>query len=198
MESKASIVLQVLFVLLYVHLSSGVNVIRPKFESIDLWSDNEYLNYTFAMDGETPYFNFTFNVLKNLPDIEIHVEGTLQNKDDMNHYFSLNTTYNLCKVFEFKDKSPIGVLVWSFLNDHGSLPARCPIPAKTYSIHKIWIPEEEATGVINEILFKLNVQATVKLPTPKLILNDTYKGVTYIKSVSSIQQGILSMLKLRK
>lgn len=81
------------------------------------------------MDEETPYFNFTFNVLKNLPDIDVHVEGSLQNKDEMNHYFSMNTSYNLCKVFEFKDKSPLGVLVWSFLNDHGSLPARCPIPA---------------------------------------------------------------------
>lgn len=69
---------------------------------------------------------------------------------------------------------------------------------KTYSIHKIWIPEEEATGVIKEIYFKLNVQATANLPKPKLILNNTYKGVTYIKDVSAIKQGILSMLKMRK
>lgn len=69
---------------------------------------------------------------------------------------------------------------------------------KTYSVHRIWLPEEEASGIIKEILFTVNVQANVNLPKPKLIANNTYKGVTYIKNVPAIKQDILSMMKLLK
>lgn len=66
---------------------------------------------------------------------------------------------------------------------------------KTYSVHRIWLPEEEASGIIREIVFTVNVQSTVNLPTPKVIARNSYKGVTYIKNVSAIKQDILSMLK---
>lgn len=104
-------------------------MIRPKLESVDIWNDKEYINYSYAFDEDTPYFNFTVDVLKELPDVEVHFDATFHDKDNMNHYFSLNTTYNLCKVFDYKEKSTLGLFIWSFLNEHGSLPAKCPVPA---------------------------------------------------------------------
>lgn len=195
---------------------------RPKFKDVKLWSDDKHLSHAITFDASDPHINFTFNVLQELNNVDIHTEARITQKVNPDYFLSLNSTMNFCKILHWKVKSPVGALVSTFLKDYGHIVEKCPIAkvrqsqihllrGKTFSkffkilksqlqdkyfMHKFWIPEDTSLATIPEMDFDIKFQAhhvdANKQRT--LILNDHFTGEFVVQVVQNVKPGILALL----
>ncbi|XP_037939964.1 uncharacterized protein LOC119673519 [Teleopsis dalmanni] len=171
-------------------------VMRPKFKDVKIWSDSAYVTRSVTFDANDPHINYTINVLKEIHDLDLHIEASVTQKLDSTYFFSANSTVNLCRILNWKAQSPIGNLIHAYLKEYGNLVESCPIPKGTYFIHKFWLPEDPSLAVLPEVDFELNISAHMLDANKKrtLIANDHITGEAVVQDVTNVKRGILAML----
>ncbi|XP_037909074.1 uncharacterized protein LOC119650387 isoform X2 [Hermetia illucens] len=146
-------------------------------DSYETWSDNVYLNFTYAMDTSAPHINITHKVMKTIPEIEAHIESEIHGKNNPDHFFRSNATFSVCDILSLKAASPVTAFIFATVKRHGSLPEKCPIEPGTYGISKFWYPEENIPTNVPEIEAEFKVQLfAIDNGQRHIILNNRLKG----------------------
>ncbi|XP_055856211.1 uncharacterized protein LOC129919377 [Episyrphus balteatus] len=182
----------------FTNIASAEKILRYMPTEYKLWSDNVVLNYTFSMDPNVPYVNVTAKVLQEIKQLDIHATGAIVGKNDPSYFFSYNTTYSVCDLLAWKSSSPIGMFVFQYIKEYGSLPDSCPIAKGEYGFHNIWLPEDPLTATLPEIDFNVNIQAIATTvdgsAVKKVILNDFWKGEGRVIDVPTVKKSVLSYI----
>ncbi|XP_017491107.1 PREDICTED: uncharacterized protein LOC108379275 [Rhagoletis zephyria] len=195
MMPGATLVWLNLIFVLYCVLAAAEKVMRPNFKEVKVWSDEKHVSHKMSFDPTDPHLNFTLHVLKDLQDVDIHTEIRFVQKNDPTYHFMTNTTMNLCRLFSWRNLSPIGSLIYNYLNQYGNLIEKCPIVKGEYYIHKFWYPEDATVSTLPEVDFEINF-AAYHLDGKKreLIINDRIIGEGVVQEVSNYKPGLLAML----
>ncbi|XP_067645147.1 uncharacterized protein [Eurosta solidaginis] len=171
-------------------------LMRPTFGESKFWSDDEFISHEVTYDANDPHINITFNVLKDLHDLDLHIETKFVQKNDPTYITTTNSTINFCRFISWSHNSPIGTLLFNYLKSYGKLIGKCPIVKGEYFVHKFWYPEDLTFANSPEIDFEVHIigyhlDASMKR---EKILEDHIKGETVVKDVSNTRPGILAML----
>ncbi|XP_012155707.1 uncharacterized protein LOC101460295 [Ceratitis capitata] len=185
-----------LTILLCCGLSAAEKVMRPTFKDVKVWSDEKHVTHKLAFDPKDPHLNFTLHVLKDLNDVDIHTEIRIVQKKDPTYSFYTNSTMNLCRIFDWRNISPIGLLINNFMKEYGNLIEKCPIVKGEYFVHRFWYPEDVTVATLPEVDFEINFSA-YHVDAGKnrvLIINDHITGEGVVQDVNNVKPGLLALL----
>ncbi|XP_011195636.2 uncharacterized protein LOC105220813 [Zeugodacus cucurbitae] len=185
-----------LFFVLYCGLAAAEKVMRPTFKKCETWSDEKYVSHKLAFDPKDPHLNFTLNVLKELNDVDLNTHIRIVQKKDPTYFFTTNSTVNLCRILNWRNISPIGSLIHTYMKEYGNLLEKCPVVKGEYFIHRFWYPEDVSFATLPEVDFEINFSAyhVDASKNREMIINDHIVGEGTVQDVSNVKPGLLALL----
>uniref|UniRef100_A0A034WXL9 Uncharacterized protein n=1 Tax=Bactrocera dorsalis TaxID=27457 RepID=A0A034WXL9_BACDO len=181
---------------LYCGWAAAEKVMRPSFKDVKVWSDEKYVTHKLAFDPKDPHLNFTLNVLKELHDVDLHTEIRIVQKKDPTYFFTSNSTMNFCRIISWRNASPIGALIHTYMKEYGNLIEKCPIVKGEYFIHRFWYPEDVTFATLPEVDFEINFSAyhVDASMNREMIINDHITGEGTVHDVNNVKPGLLALL----
>ncbi|XP_055376215.1 uncharacterized protein LOC129608611 [Condylostylus longicornis] len=136
--------------------------------------------------------------MKQIADVDVHVEGYVRHKDNHKYYGRFNGTYSICRVLAFKNASPLAGLMFTHLKNFGNIPDDCPIKKDTYGLKKLGFGDHSAKLNLPEAEIDIHIQAFVLTGNEIVkVLDNSYKAEAIYKEVEGEGRrsaGLLSML----
>nr|XP_014096006.2 uncharacterized protein LOC106621599 [Bactrocera oleae] len=181
---------------LYCGCASAEKVMRPSFKECKVWSDEKYVSHKLAFDAKDPHLNFTLHVLKDLNDVDLHTHIHIVQKKDPTYFFTTNSTMNLCRMLSWRNASPIGLLIHTYMKKYGTLIEKCPIVKGEYFLHRFWYPEDVTFATLPEVDFEINFYAyhVDASKNREMIINDHITGEGTVHDVNNVKPGVLALL----